>query len=534
DCDFPSGVVERSRGLFEVIGFRPEEIPATLSWWYDRIHPDDIRRMERDDEDDPVSGPRLAEYRVQHRDGRWLHVEDRSIIVHDADGRPARLIGCVVDVTERTRAEERFRAMADNIPQLAWMARPDGHIFWYNRRWYDYTGKTPEEMEGWGWQDVHDPAELPRVLAHWKAALARGVPWEDTFPLRRHDGVFRPHLSRARPLVDEEGRVVWWFGSNTDITELRELEEALREADRRKDEFLATLAHELRNPLAPIRNGLRIMRLAAGDPAAVDEAHAMVERQVGQMTHLIDDLMDVSRINRGKIALQRTRMPLDGAIRDAVETGRPLIEAARHHLIVDLPEAPIYVEGDGTRLAQVFANLLNNAAKYTERGGTIRLSARREGDEAVVAVEDDGVGIPPEMLPRVFDMFTQVNRSLEKAQGGLGIGLSIVRRLVEMHGGSVEAQSEGVGRGSRFVVRLPAVSAPTAGPDTANGDLAARPHARRILVVDDNRDNADSLALMLRIRGHETRAAHDGLEAIAVAEAFAPDVILMDIGMPRL
>ena len=308
----------------------------------------------------------------------------------------------------------------------------------------------------------------------------------------------------------------------------------LREQDRRKDEFLATLAHELRNPLAPLRNGLQIMKLAGGDGRAVERSRAMMERQVEQMAHLIDDLMDLSRISRGKIALQTTRMRLAQAVEDAVETSRPLIERQGHEFVLDVPHEPIFVDGDGTRLAQVFANLLNNAAKYTEPGGRIRLGIERQGSEVVVRVEDSGVGIPAHMLSRVFDMFTQVDRSLEKSQGGLGIGLNIVKRLVEMHGGSIEARSGGHGMGSTFVVRLPVVLAVT--PDRPDDcDEKVRTAARRrILVVDDNRDGATSLAEMLNIMGNETQAAHDGLEAVALAEAFRPDVILMDIGMPRL
>jgi signal transduction histidine kinase len=234
---------------------------------------------------------------------------------------------------------------------------------------------------------------------------------------------------------------------------LRKSEQALREADRKKDEFLATLAHELRNPLAPLRNGLLMMKLARNDARVVEQARAMMERQLAQMVRLIDDLLDLSRITRGKIELQKAPMPLAAAVRNAVETSRPLIEAAGHTLTLDVPDHPIWVDGDETRLSQVFANLLNNAAKYTDRGGRIRLAVERRGSGAVVTVEDNGVGIPAPMLPRVFDMFTQVNRTLAKSQGGLGIGLNIVRRLVEMHGGSIEAHSDGHGTGSRFVVR---------------------------------------------------------------------------------
>jgi signal transduction histidine kinase len=309
-----------------------------------------------------------------------------------------------------------------------------------------------------------------------------------------------------------------------------------RDADRRKDEFLAILAHELRNPLAPIRNGLQVMKLASNDGSVVEQARVMMERQLGHMARLIDDLMDVSRISRGKVELRRGRVELARVVQQAVETSRPLIEQMGHELTLDVPPAPIFVNGDLTRLAQVFANLLNNAAKYTERGGRITLRVERQGSDAVLSVRDTGVGIPAHMLPRVFEMFTQVDQSLERSQGGLGIGLSLVKGLVEMHGGRVEARSDGHGTGSEFVVRLPVVLSPAARQpgDEADRAPAAAKARRRILVADDNRDSAGSLALLLRYMGNDTQTAHDGLEALDVAAAFRPDVILLDIGMPKL
>jgi CheY-like chemotaxis protein len=282
-----------------------------------------------------------------------------------------------------------------------------------------------------------------------------------------------------------------------------------------------------------MRNALQVMQLAGGDVSAVAAAREMMERQMRHMVRLVDDLLDVSRITRGKLELRRQRVDLGAVLRTAVETSRPLIEAAGHALTTTLPPQPLFVDGDPVRLAQVFANLLNNAAKYTEPGGQIWLTAERQGSDAFVSVRDTGLGIPPEMLGTVFELFTQVDRTLEKAQGGLGIGLTLVRRLTEMHGGSVEARSEGPGRGSEFVVRLPVV---LAGPARDEGPAggAGESSRRRILVVDDNRDSAMSLALMLQLMGNEVRTAHDGLEAVQAAEVFRPDVGLLDIGLPRL
>jgi PAS domain S-box-containing protein len=314
----------------------------------------------------------------------------------------------------------------------------------------------------------------------------------------------------------------------------------LRDTDRRKDEFLATLAHELRNPLAPIRNSLHIMRLMSGDAASVTQARNMMERQLVQMVRLIDDLLDVSRVTRGKLDLRKERVDLASVISSAVETARPLIEAAGHELTIQLSEQPIFLDADPMRLAQVFANLLNNSAKYMDRGGRIWLTAERaqghgERPEAVVAVRDSGVGIPPEALPRIFDMFAQVDQSLEKSQGGLGIGLTLVKRLVEMHGGTVEAHSEGAGKGSLFTARLPVVGArPVVQPAAGENGVTRHRMCCRMLVADDNQDAAESMGMMLRLMGHEVRTVHDGIQAVDESAAFRPDIVLLDIGMPRL
>jgi len=338
------------------------------------------------------------------------------------------------------------------------------------------------------------------------------------------------------------------LGIIADITDRKLAEEALHDNDRRKDQFLATLAHELRNPLAPIRNALQIMQRSPG-PVAQAHARDVIERQIGQMVHLVDDLLDVSRISQGKLELRRTCADLAEVLKTAVETSRPLIDAGRHELRVQLPPAgELCVDGDTTRLCQIVANLLNNAAKYTPEGGSIELAAWREegqgsdpeNGDAVIAVQDSGVGLAPDMLPRVFDMFAQVDRSVARAQGGLGIGLALVRQLVEMHGGSVEAHSEGIGSGCRFIVRLPLVatalpaSAPVDPPRTAAAPAPAGSGAFRVLVVDDNVDSAESLAEVLEMGGREVRVAHDGPSALTVAGDFRPQAIVLDIGLPGL
>ena len=324
------------------------------------------------------------------------------------------------------------------------------------------------------------------------------------------------------------------YETRAHLLRIERSEKALREADRRKDDFLAVLAHELRNPLAPLRNALQILRMTSDQDGAI-RAGEMMERQVEHMVRLVDDLMEVSRITRGKIDLRREPVDVSQLIRIAVETSRPLIEAAGHKLLVTLPAEPLTIDGDPVRLTQVVSNLLNNSAKYTDAGGQIWLTVAREGSAVAISVRDTGAGIPPEMLPQVFELFTQVDRHSNRSQGGLGIGLTLVRSLVEMHGGSVQARSDGVGRGSEFIVRLP-LAAPQAAerpsrPKHVPGPLLS---PQRVLVVDDNQDAADSLGALLRLLGAEVHIAYNGHDALTAVASYQPAVVLLDIGMPGM
>jgi PAS domain S-box-containing protein len=750
------------------------------------------------------------------------------------------------DITARKRAEdalleseEKLRLLADTIPQLAWMAQPDGYIFWYNRQWYEYTGTTPEQMEGWGWQSVHDPETLPKVLERWKGSIASGEPFDMVFPLKGADGQFRPFLTRVNPLTNEGGQILYWFGTNTDVTELREAREALavseerlrlaldagrmgvwdwnirtgdlkwsdsleplhglapgtfggtfdhfqqlihpedrekvnaairqaldtggefyvefrnvwqnggihwiagsgkmfpgddgqplrmigigldvtqrkraeqtarflaeasaalavlvdfdttlqkvsslavpsfadwatvdlaeadgslrrvsvshidpgkvqlahevhcrfppdpaapqgvwnilrtgrseivpeitdellvqsvndddllgimrelglqsyigvpltvrgkilgvitfinaesghrydrtdlavaedlasraaiaienaqlyrelRDADRRKDEFLATLAHELRNPLAPIRNSLQILKMPRVNAATVQQTRDIMERQVHHLVRLVDDLLDVSRVMRGKIELRRERVELATVVARAVETAQPHIEVQGHRLDLSLPSESLLLDADPVRLAQVVGNLLTNSSKYTEANGHIWLNARREGDQAVLQVRDDGIGIAPDMIPHVFELFVQADHASTKAQGGLGIGLTLVKNLVEMHGGRVEAHSAGLGKGCEFTVRLPLLVQVRPQPNESEDGELQQETARsghRLLVVDDNQDAANSLAMLLKMQGHDVRVAFSGPAALEMTKDSPPDVVFLDIGMPGM
>ena len=377
---------------------------------------------------------------------------------------------------------------------------------------------------------------FPVPLAQIRDTLHAQGNWEGELIHTRKDGTTVVVASHWALHSDAKGRPIAVLEVNNDVTELKQLQETLRLSDRRKDEFLAMLAHELRNPLAPILNALHIMRLAPQNATRVEDSRLIIERQVRHMVRLIDDLLDLSRITRGKIQLRMQPVDLAQVVQTAVEGSRPAIDAAGHKLVVALPADPVYFEADPTRLSQVLSNLLNNAAKYTEPGGRIEIVARQEGEDLVISVRDSGVGIPREMLPNIFEMFAQADRSLNRSQGGLGIGLSLVRGLVRLHGGTVSARSEGPGKGSEFVIRLPLrrVDKQPAPIRSRQPDQTRIKGPRRILVVEDNVDGARSLESLLKMLGHEVAVTHDGTAGLETARAFHPDLAILDIGLPGM
>jgi signal transduction histidine kinase/DNA-binding response OmpR family regulator len=489
-------------------------------------------------------------YRLPDRQLRWLEFRGRR--QSDAAGVPLRIMGTTADITEQHEfqqrlrlSEDRYRTLFNAIDQAFALIEL---VFDRSGKAIDYTflEVNPAFSKHTG---LPDPVGqrisqiMPGVEDHWLQTYGRvALTGEPVRFINEASELGRWYESYAARLGGSESRTVALLFS--DITDrkradddLRRLATELAESDRRKTEFLATLAHELRNPLAPLSSGLQVMKLAASDAAAIERTRGMMERQVNHMVHLVDDLLDVARITTGKVDLKKERVDLQTVIASAVETSMPLIEAGRHELVVQMPDEVLLLEIDLTRVAQVVSNLLNNAAKYTPVRGRIGLSVRREGAEVVIAVSDTGIGIPPASMPTVFEMFTQVGRNMERAQGGLGIGLSLVRRLVELHGGTVTAASDGVGRGSTFTLRLPLMVDEAAAPGRTAPvralDDSAAP-SLRVLVVDDNVDAADTLAALLEMGGHATRVANDGTQALEMAQAFRPQVVFLDIGLPGM
>jgi signal transduction histidine kinase len=428
-------------------------------------------------------------------------------------------------------SEERFRALISATSDVVYRMSADWSEIWYlEGREFVTEMLQPTKT----WLDKYIPQEDQQQV---EQKVQEALQTKDIFELEhrvfRKDGSIGWTHSRAIPILNKLGEIVEWFGAASDVTRRKEAEQALLETSRNKDEFLATLAHELRNPLAPLFNALEITRLAKSDASLVKKAQDIIERQIVQMVRLIDDLLDLSRISHGKIQLRMERVELAKVIQQTIESSSPIIEAANHQLQVTLPNSPIFMQADITRLAQVFSNILNNASKYTAPGGLIRLSAQLQNEHVVISVVDNGIGIPANMLSHIFDKFIQVDKRLERPQGGLGIGLSLVKQLVGLHGGTVEARSNGDNLGSELLVRLPIIAS-THKETKCNNTLLNSINCRRILVVDDNIDITMSLDMLLGLMGHTIKTACNGLEAIDAARTFLPDLILMDIGMPQL
>lgn len=484
------------------------------------------------------------------KDGTECPIDDSAAPIRNEQGHVS---GCVLifrDVTAQRLAERDKASQLITARLLAAIVESsndaiiskslDGIIQSWNAAAERLFGYTAEEAVGQHISLMIPPdrlAEEDQISGNLRAG--NRIEHFETERVRK-DGQRIIVSLTISPIKDDSGNVVGASKIVRDVTDrmrmladLQRLAADLSAADQRKNEFLATLAHELRNPLAPMSNMLEVVKRAGNDSEVVKRAHETLERQLNQMVRLVDDLLDLNRITHDRLELRRSEVDLSSVIQQAIEVASPLIDAAGQELIVDLPEEPIHLNADRARLAQVFGNLLNNSCKYTSSNGTITLSAKRAGNEVLVTVRDNGAGIPPDKIDSIFDMFMQVDRNSERSQDGLGIGLTLVKRLVEMHGGSIEARSEGEGRGSEFIVRLPLICQPAVSAPVSDNNSASATQ-RRVLIVDDNRDSADSLAMLLEITGNKTFLAHDGLEALDAIEKYRPEVVLLDIGLPKL
>ena len=494
------------------------------------------------------AGQRIEHYETERvrSDGHRISVSLTISPIKDGSGNVIGASKIVRDITDRQRAErdrQNFVTLVENSTDFIGMCDMDGMPFFVNRAGLEMVGldsidnalRTPL-------QEFFFPEDQEMITNEFLPKV-REIGNNEVEVRFRHfkTGAARWMVYKVLMLRNAANQPIGYATVSQDITDRKRLEDDLRrlavdlsETDRRKNEFLATLAHELRNPLAPMSNMLEVVKRADGDVETIRRAHDTIERQLTQMVRLVDDLLDLNRITHDRLELRRSEVELSSVIQQAVEVARPLIDTAGHNLTIDLPPEPIFLNADQTRLAQLFGNLLNNSCKYTRPNGEITLSVKRRDEEVAVTVKDNGAGIPPEKLDSIFDMFMQVDRTAEQSQGGLGIGLTLVKRLTEMHGGSIEAKSDGAGQGSEFVVRLPIVQKLEEISTAASDAPAAQSAQRRILIVDDNRDSADSLALLLEITGNKTYMAHDGLEAVELIEKHRPEVVLLDIGLPTL
>jgi PAS domain S-box-containing protein len=537
-------------GAERLLGYREDEILGQSAAIL--FTPEDIQAglPQQEMRESLEEGRKCREHWCVRKDGSRLWCGGVMTPLWD-EGRKLRGFARIMrNRTESRRAEDEragesrdaarrlrlYEAALSSTPDLVYVFDLDhrftyaneGLLTMWGRTWDEAIGKNCLELGYAPWHAAMHDREIEQVVAS-KQPIKGEVPFTGTFGHRIYEYIFVP-------VIGENGEVEAVAGTTRDVTDRTRAEEALRNAHRRKDEFLATLAHELRNPLAPIRNSLQILKMPRVDAPTARQTTDMMERQVDHLVRLVDDLLDVSRVMSGKIELRREPVELATVVARAVETAQPLIEVQGHKLELSLPPESLLIDADPVRLAQVVGNLLTNSAKYTESNGHIWLAAQREDGKAVLRVRDNGIGIAPDMLPHVFDLFVQAGHSSTKAHGGLGIGLTLVKNLIELHQGSVEAHSAGLGQGCEFVVRLPLMAPRRQQPVEENGgrsqDTPISGH--RLLVVDDNQDAASSLAMLLRLHGHDVRVANDGALAIEAAQAFHPDVVFLDLGMPGM
>ncbi|MBH2010449.1 MAG: PAS domain-containing protein [Xanthomonadaceae bacterium] len=466
--------------------------------------------------------------------------------VRNLDGKIIGSVAAQMDISDRVAIEAalretvtQYRTITNAIPQIVWATRPDGYHDYFNQQWYDYTGVPQDSTVGEGWKGLFHLEDQLQAAKNWRHSLATGEPYEIEYRLRHHSGQYRWNLGRALPVRNEQGAIVRWMGTCTDIHEQKLAQEGLLQADRLKDEFLAMLAHELRNPLAPIATAAHLLSTGTLDPEGLSRLSEVISRQAGHMTRLIDDLLDVSRVTWGQVTLDKNPLDMNSVVTEAVEQVRPLLQAKAQHLDIQLSPGRSLVSGDRMRLVQVLANVLNNAVKYTPDGGRIALRVVEDDSHLTVCVRDNGIGMSRELLAIAFELFTQGERTSDRTQGGLGIGLALVQTLVHLHGGTVRLHSEGAGLGSELTMVLPRLPRlpQDEGPRRFDaGDALAVParESLRVMVVDDNVDAARLLGMFVELLGHEVFVQFHPASAIECAHQVQPDICLLDIGLPDM
>ena len=511
-----------------------------------RIHAEDLPGVRAAEESAMSSGVLAStEFRVMLPDGAERWMARRGKVQLDEGGRAIFVSGVLIDITAQKVAEQAlrsseklYRAIGESIDYGVWLCDPQGWNLYASESFLKLIGMTQEQFSKLGWGSLLHPDEAQATIAAWLECARTGAVWYREHRMRGIDGSYHPILAQGVPIRGERGEITGWAGINLDISRLKRTEGALREADRRKDEFLATLAHELRNPLAPIRHAVKLLSAPSADEHQQVFAREIIGRQVLRMALLLDDLLDVSRITRGRLDLKREVVDLRSVVDTAVETARPMIESKQQQLVIELPSEPLRLFVDPLRLSQSLSNLLTNATKYTDSQGQIGLKVTLTPGGLVITVKDTGIGIEPRTIPALFEMFSQVDSAIDRAEGGLGIGLALVKGLVDLHGGTVEGHSAGMGKGSEFTIHLPHSIVVEKGPVTEpvqQSVESVRPSVPvKILVADDNRDAADSMALILEFGGYEVLVAHSGTEALEKSRASMPDAMILDIGMPDM
>lgn len=543
DWDLTSDRLEWNEAVIDHLGCTPQELGPSIEGWYARIHPDELDRV--------VGGIHAAieggenswrdEYRFRKNDGSFAHFLDRGYIARDRNGRAYRMIGAMFDLSERKQAElERVRlhALVNNSSDFIGIADAEGNHVFVNPAGRKMVGlEADAPVSGLRAEEFYPPDQRELVRNAIMPALEKGGRWTgDTYFQHFKTGepipVSDTHFAFVHP---ESGELIGHATITRDISERKRTEAALRENDRRKDEFLAMLAHELRNPLAAISNAVELLQRKIDDTQLLEWTD-ILQRQSGKLGGMVDDLLDVSRVTRGMVSLKRERVDLLQIVSSARESVQGLLDEKAHRLTTSLPDKSVEVDGDPVRLEQIAVNLLTNAAKYTDTGGRINISLRCDQGRAELRVRDNGIGLGPKTLARVFDLFGQAERGLARSEGGLGIGLTIVKRLVELHGGSIVAQSAGLGAGAEFIVSLPLAEAATAqNPAIAEvTPIHTRESSKRVLIVEDSPDIAETLALLIEAAGHDVSVAQDGPSALLAAETFDPDIVLLDIGLPGM